>query len=98
VRIAALLLLLSGCSFVAVRHPARPDCTRLPIAPIVDTVIALPAAGLGGLLLAEALEDPPSGLYSELDYVVITALLTSATAYLLSAAYGYTRVARCRAR
>jgi hypothetical protein len=104
-----------ACSYAFVHGPAAPsatlddpprvempapDCTASNVAPILDTVVAVPVLGLGVLtMVAGAGEKCGSGCYgpSSGEAVAIGAALTGLGALVLSSAItGYGRTADCR--
>ncbi len=49
----AVVMGLTGCSFIFARAPHRPDCTRSLNPPLVDAVAAIPFAVVATSLLRE---------------------------------------------
>lgn len=106
---AALVLVVSGCSFVVVRGSTdqprgeRPRCTRSVVGPVIDTVLV---AALVGVAVAAQLElndlgpPPPDGDHTfdrELERLKRDASIVGAAVFAGSATYGYVNTARCRA-
>lgn len=85
-----VMAMASGCSFIAVRGSAS-RCTTSYAAPVVDTVVA----GAGIALAATA--GLANGHYDQLENQIAGVLLLASTPYVISAIYGYTTVAGCRA-
>ena len=88
--IAALVLVLTSCSFVGIHYPDERPATRptrcLTMLPIADTIAATAALGAGGARYAIETRTSPFPLAM----VVVGAWATA------SAIYGYREEARCR--
>lgn len=91
-RLALILLIVSGCSWALVTPPPRYDtgarpltCTAEWTAPVADTVMA--AALAGGAAVS---------VIADLSPAVLIAAVLAAVPYGFSAWYGYPRVDRCK--
>lgn len=97
-----------SCSWIFVTPPSSgsrpsvaPDCTRLRVAPIVDTVVALPPS-VWAILFPIIVENTGATCFGSPDCTrdeVLTFLVFSALAapFWVSAVHGYKHTARCRA-
>jgi hypothetical protein len=95
--LAAAALCASGCSFMVVRGPPRPDCTTRPIAPVLDTAI-FGLAAFGALYAHQRLDEPDGGEFPNNDFLRMqrTFSFLGAVLFGASAGYGYLKVASCR--
>jgi hypothetical protein len=101
---AIVLALVSGCSFVFVDGPAADravgapvDCTSVPVAPVIDTGLAV--LGVVGAVVAQQRLGEPEGddfpnndfLRMQRTFSIIGAVIEGA-----SAGYGFVKTRACR--
>ena len=105
--LAFVLILTSGCSFVAVRGaPAvdpgmRPvNCPRSRVAPVIDTLPAVVFLGAGVTLIAVAVSAGTSNRSADVGpgALLLPGIASSLVGlpYALSAWYGFSRTGGCR--
>lgn len=95
--LAAMICVATGCSFIGVRVPDHPPMNKKllcePVLPVVDSIMAVPAIGYSGYVIAEE-SSSTTGKYGTA-YIGLP-LLALGLPYAASAIYGFHRYAKCR--
>jgi hypothetical protein len=102
--VVAAVLLASGCSFLVVRGPRAdrppnlpPACTELPIAPVVDTGLAVLAA-VGAITAHRRLDTNEGSEFPNNDFLRMqrTFSIIGLVLEAASGTYGFVKTTRCR--
>lgn len=95
-RAVVVAVLVTGCSFIGARVPDKPrtgeqvEC--LVALPILDTVLATAAVGIGGVFVVDGVFSGPQSDIERNGF----GLLAASVPVLASAVYGYVVYGRCR--